>query len=289
MIPLLSGWVRVCAWAILLMPLATQASAGGSGKAQRIVSLSVCSDQLLLDLVPTDRIAALSYLATDPTLSSKVAEAKGLPVIFGGAEEVLQLAPDLVIAQEYSMMATVELLQRLGIRVLRVPLAADIEGMRHSIRLMAAAVNEEARGERLIADFDARIAAVRPIGGERPSALAYEVSSLASGEGTLVDSMLDAAGFRNVARGIELGPGGRLPLEMIVTHPPDLIVMANQPNEFRSVVGDNLRHPAFTAVAARRHRLALPMPYWLCPTPKIADAIEKLARIRQAIIARNAP
>jgi iron complex transport system substrate-binding protein len=289
MIQLLSR--RACrgVCAILLMTLAAQGRAEESGKAQRVVSLSVCSDQLLLDLVPRGRIAALSYLATDPTLSSKVAEAKGLPVVVGGAEEVLRLAPDLVIAQEYSMMATVELLQRLGIRVLRVPLAANIEGMRQSIRLMAAAVDEKARGERLIADFDARITAVRPIGSDRPSALAYEVSSLASGDGTLVDSMLDAAGFRNVARGSELGPGGRLPLEKLVTDPPDLIVMANQPNEFRSVVGDNLRHPAFTIVAARKHRLALPMPYWLCPTPKIADAIEKLARIRQEIIGSRAP
>ncbi|MGI9403532.1 MAG: hypothetical protein ACR2OF_03355, partial [Hyphomicrobium sp.] len=34
---------------------------------QRIVSLTVCTDQLLLDLAPRKRIAAVSYLATDAT------------------------------------------------------------------------------------------------------------------------------------------------------------------------------------------------------------------------------
>jgi len=277
------------ALASLLVALAANAEAGETGVARRIVSLSVCADQLLLDLVPRDRIAALSYLATDPTLSSKVDEAKGLPVVVGSAEEVIRLAPDLVIAQEYSMTATVELLQRLGFRILRVPLAADIDGLRRSIRIIAAAVGEESRGEHLIADFDKRLAAARPVGSARPTAVAYEVNSLASGEGTLVDSMLRAAGFNNLARRYALGPGGRLPLEAIATRPPDLIVLANQPDEFRSIVGDNLRHPALQETLMRHRKLALPMPYWLCPTPKIADAVEKLAHIRQQIIVEQTP
>lgn len=253
----------------------------------RIVSLTVCTDQLLLDLVPRERIAAVSYLATDPTLSSKVEEARGILAVRGGAEEVLGLQPDLVITQEYSAVATVELLRRLGMRVLLVPLAADFEGLRHSIRLIADAVGETARGQQLIDAFDQRLKAASPVGPTRPSAIAYEVNSLAPGEGTLVDAMLQAAGFRNLARELKLGPGGRLPLETIAVAPPDLIVLANQPEEFRSIVGENLRHPAFKSIIARRPHLALPMHDWLCPTLKIADAVTALAHIRQELLSRG--
>lgn len=256
---------------------------------QRIVSLTVCTDQLLLDLVPRSRIAAVSYLVTDPTLSLKVEEARGLKRVHGLAEEVLALDPDLIIAQAYSTTATVNLLRRLKYRVVLVPLATDFDGLRRGIRVIARAVGEEARGDELIAEFDERLAAARPKGPERPSAVAYQVNSLASGPGSLVDAALQAAGFHNVARDRPLGPGGRLPLEAIVADPPDLVVLANAADEFRSTVGDNLRHPAFVDVIANRPHMQIPMPLWLCATPKMAEAVEELGVMRRALLKSGAP
>lgn len=275
----------------LLLGLAAIVAAGpGSGSAraeppQRIVSLTVCTDQLLLDLVDRSRIAAVSYLAVDPTLSSKVEEARGLKGVRGMAEEVLALDPDLVIAQEYSTTATVDLLQRLGFRIVIVPLATDFDGLRRAIRIMAQAVGAQERGEAIIAAFDKRLAAAAPEGPERPRALAYQVNSLTSGAGTVVDAALQAAGFRNMARDRALGPGGRLPLEEVVADPPDLLVLANAPDEFRSTVGDNLRHPAFASVLSRRPHMRLPMSLWLCATPRIADVVEELGAKRRALLA----
>jgi iron complex transport system substrate-binding protein len=256
---------------------------------QRIVSLTVCADQLLLDLVPRERIAALTYLAVDPSVSMRVEEARGLKGVHWMAEEVLAQQPDLVIAQEYSATAAVDVLRRLGYRVVLVPLATDFEGMRQAIRVMADAVGDKARGEAMIAAFDKRIAAARPDGPERPLALAYEVNSLASGDGSLVDAALEAAGFHNMARDVPLGPGGRLPLEEVVAHPPDLLVLANTPDEFRSIVADNLRHPAFASVVARRPHIELPLPQWLCATPRIADAVEELSAKRRELLAAKLP
>jgi len=255
---------------------------------QRIVSLTVCTDQLLLDLVPRSRIAAVSYFATDATLSLKVEEARDLKGVRGRAEEVLVLDPDLVIAQEYSTTATVNLLQRLGYRVVLVPLATDFESMRRGIRIIARAVSEEARGEALIAAFDKRLAAAQPKGPERPKVVAYQVNSLASGPGSLMDAALQAAGFHNVARDRPLGPGGRLPLEELVADPPDLLVLANTPDEFRSTVGDNLRHPAFAEVMANRPHMRIAMPLWLCATPQIAGAIEELGVMRRSLLKSGA-
>jgi iron complex transport system substrate-binding protein len=256
---------------------------------QHIVSLTVCADQLLLDLVPRERIAALTYLAVDPSVSMRVEEARGLKGVHWMAEEVLAQQPDLVIAQEYSATAAVDVLRRLGYRVVLVPLATDFEGMRQAIRVMADAVGDKARGEAMIAAFDKRIAAARPDGPERPLALAYEVNSLASGDGSLVDAALEAAGFHNMARDVPLGPGGRLPLEEVVAHPPDLLVLANTPDEFRSIVADNLRHPAFASVVARRPHIELPLPQWLCATPRIADAVEELSAKRRELLAAKLP
>ena len=249
----------------------------------------MCTDQLLIDLVPRERIVALSHLAADPTLSAVAERAAGFPAVRGEAEQVLALDPDLVITAETSTPATVGLLRRLGYPVLTVPLATDFAAIREAVRKVARAVGEEGRGDAIIAEFDAKLAAVRaPPDGARPTALAYQVNSLASGPGSLVDSALDAAGFYNLAREEARGSAGRVPLEQVVVRPPDLLILANGPEEFRSIVADNLRHPALAAAMRGRAEMRLEMPLWLCGTPKIADAVERLAELRRTLGQRRA-
>jgi iron complex transport system substrate-binding protein len=270
------------------LPAFSQAAAGwplgtARGVPQRIVSLNVCTDQILIDLVPAERIAGLSWLATDPTLSAIARRAGTFAGVRDNAEEVLALDPDLVIAQEYSATATVSLLQRLGRKVLMVPTATDFEGIRRAVRSIAAAVGEFRRGEAIVERFDARLAAVKVPAGHRPTALAYEVSSLAAGPSTLLDAAMTVAGFDNLARTDDLGPAGRLPLETLVAAPPDLLILANGPKEFRSVAADNLRHPALDRLLQRRPSLHIAMPEWLCGTPEVAGAVEKLAAARAGL------
>ena len=272
---------------ILSIALAAFAGAGKlrAEPPRRIVSLNLCTDQLLVDLVPRERIAAVSFLATDRTLSAYASRLQGLKQLRGTAEEVLALAPDLVIAGEYTTGPTVDLLRRLGVKLLVVPLASDFDGLRASLRLIADAVGEKERGEAVISEFDERVRGARSTVPGRPTAIAYQVNSLTSGPGSLLDAALEAAGYRNIARDRQLGPAGRLPLEALVASPPDLIVLANAPGDFKTVLGDNLRHPAFADLLRRRPNVHLPMPLWMCATPKIAEAVEILASMKRTGVA----
>jgi len=256
------------------------ASAEAAEPPRRIVSLNLCTDQLLLDLVEPERIAGVSYLATDPTLSADAVRLEPFKKLKGTAEEVLALHPDLVIAGEYTTGATVDLLRRLGQKVVIVPMAVDFDGMRATLRQVAAAVGEVSRGEEVLRTFDDRLHAVRSTVQSRPTAIAYQVGSFVSGPESLLDAALTAAGYHNMARDLALGAGGRLPLEQLVTTPPDLLVLANAPNDFRTVLADNLRHPALQQLMHKRPSVHLPMPYWMCATPKIADAVEILASMK---------
>ena len=270
-----------------VLSLLVSANPARSEAPRRIVSLNLCTDQLLVDLVPRERIAAVSFLATDRTLSAAASKLLGLKQLKGTAEEVLALEPDLVIAGEYTTGPTVDLLKRLGKRVLVVPLATDFDGLRKTLRLIAKEVAEEARGEDIIREFDEKLAGARSVVQSRPTAIAYQVNSLASGADSLLDAALDAAGYRNLARERTLGPAGRLPLEALVVQPPDLIVLANAPDDFKTVLADNLRHPAFLDLLKRRPHVHLAMPYWMCATPKIAEAVEILASLKSSSFAQT--
>src|SRR5882672_11798416 len=59
----------------------------------RIVSLDLCADQLLIELVDRARIAAVTHLAADSAVSAIPERAKGLPVTHGAAEDVLRYDP----------------------------------------------------------------------------------------------------------------------------------------------------------------------------------------------------
>jgi iron complex transport system substrate-binding protein len=268
---------------------AARAQETAAGAPRRIVSLNLCTDQLLVDLVPRERIAAVSFLATDRSLSAAASSLRGFKQVKGTAEEVLALNPDLVIAGEYTTGPTVDLLKRLGVNVLVVPLASDFEGMKQTLRTLGTATGTQERAQAMIADFDERIRSARSLVPARPTAVAYQVNSLASGAGTLLDAALDAAGFHNIARAAKLGPAGRLPLEELVAAPPDLIVLANAPDEFKTVLADNLRHPAFRALLDKRPHVHLPMPMWMCATPRIADAVELLASMKRTGLAHARP
>lgn len=253
---------------------------------QRIVSLNVCTDQILVDLVAPARIAGVTHLAMDATISAAPQNFANLSATRGDAEDVLARDPDLVIAGGYTTPATVDLLRRLGRSVLVVPLPQDIAGVRAVIAQIAVAVDDVAVGAAVIADFDARIerARARVAGLEpHPIALVYQVNNYVAGTGTLVDEALHVAGFRNGGAAVRTLVSGQTSLEAIVTAPPDLLVLASRPDAYATSVGDNLRHPALKALLTRLPSLVLPWPLWLCGTQHIATAIERLADARLSL------
>ncbi|HKD57831.1 MAG TPA: ABC transporter substrate-binding protein [Hyphomicrobiaceae bacterium] len=255
------------------------AFAGEPPPPTRVVSLDLCTDQLLIELAQRDRIAAVTHLAADPAVSAIPEKARGIPITHGNAEDVLRYDPDLVLAGPFGVASTVDLLRRLGRHVVVVPLPQDLDGVRASVRAVAGAVGEVARGEAMIAELDRRLAALAPPASPAPTALIYQVGGSVSGPGSLADAILAAAGLRNMSTAYRLSRGGQVPLESLIAKPPDLLVLASQENEYRTALADNLRHPILRRLRERGASVELPWRLWLCGTPHIADAIERLARV----------
>lgn len=280
--------------ALLLAPFpdGVRAQTADGGKPARIVSLDLCTDQLLIDLVERRRIAAVTHLAADPSVSAMPAKARGLPVTHGQAEDVLRHDPDLILAGPFGVSATVGLLRRLKRNVVVVPLASDLDGVRASLRTVAAAVGEVAKGEAVIAEFDRKLSRLGPFpptnAAGMPTALIYQVGGSVSGAGSLADAALAAAGFRNMAEEYRLTRAGQVPLELLVATPPDLLVLATAADTYPTTAADNLRHPALQYL--RRHHASLELPWqlWLCGTPVVADAVARLAEARAQLRARRA-
>jgi len=232
-------------------------------QAAGVVSLNLCTDQYLVRLAP-ERVAALSPLARDPSLSVVATEAAGLPWVRADAEAVLKLAPDLVLAAEWGAQTTLQALERRGVRVVRSDLPEDFAAIRRETMRLARLLRVEARGVALLAAMDATLAGVVP--GAKLAATVLEPRGYTAGVGSLADSVLRAAGLRNA------GSGRRQDLETLLAHPPALLVMADAP-AYPSLATDFLSHPALARLPTRR----LPPAMLVCGGPWTADAVRLLA------------
>jgi iron complex transport system substrate-binding protein len=231
----------------------------------RVVSLNLCTDQLLVLLAP-EKVAALTPLARDPSLSFVAPQAAHLPVVRASAEAVLALHPDLILAASYAARNSVGLLEEEGASVLRVDLPHDFAGIRQQTRALAAVLGVPQRADALLAAMDARLA-----GASRTDrtlrALAWEPRGLTAGPGSLMDAVLRSAGLLNMSDGRHVG------LEALLRDPPDVLVVPQTP-EFPSLATAMLDHPALAGL----HRRAIPPSLTICAGPFTAQAVALLAR-----------
>jgi iron complex transport system substrate-binding protein len=229
---------------------------------KRIVSLNLCTDQWLVLLAP-EKIAGLSSLARDTTLSYVATEAARFPSIRASAEEVMDLHPDLVLGARFGARTTLALLERAGLRVERLEIPTDFAGIRAVIRATAALLDLSERAGPLIAAMDATL----PPPGPPIKALVWEAHGWTSGPGQLMDAVMRAAGMTDA------GSGGRVGLEGLLRHPPSLLILSDA-SAGDSLATDMLRHPAVRGIPVR----TIPTSLTICPGPSTAKAVELLAR-----------
>lgn len=245
---------------------------------RRIVSLNVCTDQMLMALADRERIAGVSYWAIEPAMSAYAAEAEGLKTLRGGAEEVIALDPDLVLAGSFSTRETVSILERLGYEVMTFAPASDIEGIKANLRTLGMALGEEARAEELITEMDRRLAAAtREKTDDAPLFATYEANGYSTGGGTLMADIAAHAGYRTL--GDELGFQGtrQINLETLLTVHPDVIDLGDARADAPALASEALKHPALRHLIEGAEEVDIPGNLTVCGTPKTIEAVELLS------------
>lgn len=247
------------------------------GAPSRVASINLCTDQLLLLLADSSQVASVTYLAKDANNSFTADLAAQHDVNHAKIEELITLQPDLVLANEYTDPALIMLLQQLGFQVERFANADSIQTIRNNIHQLATLLDQESRGEALIAEMDRRIELIAAKSRTtRPSALFYQVRGYTSGHHTLQDEALRLAGWQNVSS--QVGINGYAPIDLetlLLAKPTQLFTSSYAPNT-ESVGQHQLHHPVLQRVAGGKPFGEIDYRFWICGGPMIADAIEAL-------------
>src|SRR5690349_19029636 len=97
-------------WLAPAMIAAAGALPVGASAAPRIISMNICTDQLLLALADPAQIMGLSRFSRDARQWAGE-QARKYPILSGGAEDILVLKPDVIAASDFDKRSTRELLK----------------------------------------------------------------------------------------------------------------------------------------------------------------------------------
>jgi iron complex transport system substrate-binding protein len=280
--PLAAIWLLCWALTNASLTMAELQTSAAVSKPQRIVSLSLCIDQVLLMLVDKSRIAAVTHLAPDPAYSYQWQAAQSLPLHNGLAEEIVPLQPDLVIGVQYTDIYASQLMQRLGLTVNSLKAPNNLAEAEAFIRAIGQQVGESERADQLIHSMHRDIDKAKALVSQLPKqlALSYGPNGFTAGNNTLKGEILNAAGYRNLAAELGISDYGNISLEQLIWSQPDVIILDQDDGDQNSQAQTFTNHPVLHKLLATQQLHYLPTNHWLCPGPSASKAILALAEQR---------
>ncbi|HXJ02615.1 MAG TPA: ABC transporter substrate-binding protein, partial [Micropepsaceae bacterium] len=245
-------------------------------KPQHVMSLNLCADQLLLQMVPPERIASVSFLSLAAGKPVFAAEAAHVPVNYGTLEEVLAQRPDLVLAGTATTPTTRAFLKQAGIGLVEVPMAINFPQIRAVTRLVGHALGEDAKAETLIGNMDTTLAALdatRP--AQRIVVAGWGGGGEIPGTDTLFNAILTAAGGVNAATMMRSTRFGVFDFEELLALRPDIIAFPDAAMDHPGLRREQIQHRVVQEFFARR-QIAYPETLYSCGLPQSADAAKAL-------------
>jgi iron complex transport system substrate-binding protein len=248
------------AWAISF-------AAGASAAApQRVASLNLCTDELVLSLAEPGQIASVTHLSRDPRESALWRQARRYRSNDGSLMAVATMRPDLVIAMGGGGRDRELIARAIGARLIVLPYPQNLDDVAAAIAQVAAALGREQAGRAVISSLRAarRSAPVR----------SHDAIFLSGGGRSLSSSGLGAQWLR--LAGLRQRPlkGDRIDVETMLTAPPELLVKSDYRSDQLSREQEWLGHPALRRV--RAPMVATEGRRWMCLGPTMLPEVMRL-------------
>ena len=250
----------------------------------RVVSLNLCADAYLMAFAKPEQILGLTQQSSDPTLSAFVVEASNFPVSGGRMANILEQQPDIIIINNYSPPPNKALMDRLGIKIVKLDAANSYQSARTEILQLGKAIHRLEAAKAYLAQLDKELEDARHTKlTYMPSIINYQRRGIVVGETHILDDIIQLAGAQNLGRdtGRTIGP---LSLENLIRLQPDYVLSISENDEQTLKSQDRgseiLSHPALQKMFSAERHIYIPQNLTVCAgatTPKaVAHLIETL-------------
>ena len=203
---------------------------------QRIVTLSATLDQIVLSVVPPERLVAVDSSMKDPINSNMVELASKIPQTIEqpSVESIVALQPDVVLIADWQYMELADPLRDVGLKVVVGRGPHDLAEVKDLVRLMTEAIGEKRRGEILLRKMDEKLAEIKAkvdaIPQEkRKSVVFLSLMPTYGGKGSSFDDACHYAGVINGVSAYGLRNGQEVTKEIILSIDPDVLFLPDYP------------------------------------------------------------
>jgi iron complex transport system substrate-binding protein len=259
---------------LMIAALAMAASSSLAANLPRVVSMNVCSDQLLLSLADPEQILGLSRFSRDAWVSG---DTRRYPKLSGGAEDVLVLKPDIVLANLFDKRSTRELLKANGMHLAELSVPRTLGAVKDQIRELGDIVGHRDRAGLLIARLDAALARARQaVADKHYRVLPLSRRGWVAGSDGFVGALLAETGLFNAAGDLGFAFGGYASLEAIVSLKPDLLLVSQAGDFARDDGQAFLLHPALARFYPPEKRIVISERLTECGGVTLAEALDVL-------------
>jgi iron complex transport system substrate-binding protein len=252
-------------------------SAFAASPPQRVASLNLCADQLLMALAAQGQITTLSPLSRDAQLSHAFKAAMSFPHNEGRGEAMLLSSPDLVLVGPFEQGARRAMLNRHHIQTHVLPPWTSLAMGQSQITDLSILLGRVTEGEKLSENLKAAMERTRAIAPRPLRTLVLQKRAYTPGQTNLLDDMLRHIGLVSYASAYGLEQGGTVSLEHLVNDPPDLLLMGDSDQRMIDQGSAVLNHPALTTLFPAEKRLVLPDALTICGGPATIEALDRLA------------
>jgi len=251
---------------------------------QHVMSLNMCTDALLLELLPPSRIASVTYLSRRSNNSFYWPRASHLAINYGTAEEVLAEKPDLVLAGTSTTPATRALLRRLHIPMLEVPPASNFNEIRAITRSVARALGVSDKAEEILRKMDITLAELSETAPRPPIRVAaWGEGGEVPGKDSLFDSVLAAAGGINVAASSG-SHDGSFDMEQLLMARPQVLAYGRTEADAPALHTSDSDNPLVVRLYPHQ-RITYPETLYSCGTAGLGEAAKSLRASLAAAVA----
>lgn len=226
-----------------------------SQKPVKILPISQCMTDIVVDMVEPERIIAVSHEAVNESsfVKFKARKVKNILDRWPSTETIIQLRPDLVLMPENSDVTKIMTLRDAGIKVVVAGSPRNVEEARSRVAFVAEVLREPEAGKRMLDKMDAKLAAVQEVkkktGSRKKILLAFSTEGAFGRSGGIFDNLCKTAGVLNGAADAGLKKFDHLSKEQIINIDPDILLLpCNAGND--KFAQEILRDPAYMGLKA---------------------------------------
>ena len=246
---------------------------------QAIVSLAPANTEMLYALGLGDKVVGVTEFCNYPPEAAQKPKVGGFSDI--SIEQVVELAPDLIVADSMHIAEAVPALEDLGLKVVVID-PTNVPAVLEGIELLGRITQRQKEAQALTAQMQEAIDAIaQAVDGHEKLRVFWELSYdlWTAGPGSFIDDLIVRSGGDNVAAAAD-SSWVQLSNEAIIAADPEVILLADHPfGETMETVAARPGWDKISAVVNNRIIEISDTDLVSRPGPRVVEALEFIAKV----------